>query len=279
MPTYPGISSEAFRHPLDREAEQALRNLPGFDFAARKFLEVTIDRPQYLFHMGNGVHVGPRQYASIYHLFRDCLRDLDVYPEPALFVVQNPQVNAYTIGQEQPTVVLTSGLLDLMGEQELRAVIAHELGHLKCGHATLSQMAAWTIYAASMVGEMTLGLGNLLIGNALIVAFYEWKRKAELSSDRAALLVVDDLDVVALSMLKVAGGSRQHAQELSLAEFKQQARDYANLDSDGMNQLYKFLLYNNLSQGTFGSHPFPIERISYLEAWACLLYTSDAADE
>jgi len=34
MPTYPGISSEAFRHPLDRQAEEALRSVPGFDMIA-----------------------------------------------------------------------------------------------------------------------------------------------------------------------------------------------------------------------------------------------------
>ena len=39
MATYPGISSEAFRHPLDRQAEQTLRSVPGFDLVARKFVE------------------------------------------------------------------------------------------------------------------------------------------------------------------------------------------------------------------------------------------------
>jgi hypothetical protein len=34
MATYPGITSEAFQHPLDREAEGALRSVPGFDLVA-----------------------------------------------------------------------------------------------------------------------------------------------------------------------------------------------------------------------------------------------------
>ncbi|TAD78956.1 MAG: M48 family peptidase [Oscillatoriales cyanobacterium] len=268
MPSYPGISSEAFRHPLDREAEQALRSLPGFDLLARKFLEVAVDRPQYLYHMGNSIQVGPRQYASLYHPFRDCLRDLDIYPEPALFVSQSYEVNAFTIGQEQPTIVLTTALLELLGEAELRVVIAHELGHLKCGHSTLTQMAVWAISAASVVGQMTMGISNILVSNALVMAFYEWKRKAELSADRAALLVADDLDQVLLTMLKVAGGSPKHLHELSLDEFKKQARDYQLLDADAMNQAYKFFLYNNLPQGIYSSHPFPIERASYLQEWA-----------
>ena len=47
IPTYTGISSEAFRHPLDRQAEQALRSVPGFDLVARKFVEFFAERPRF----------------------------------------------------------------------------------------------------------------------------------------------------------------------------------------------------------------------------------------
>ena len=90
MPTYKGISSEAFRHPLDRQAEETLRGLPGFDFIARKFVEFVYERPQLVYLMGNTIEVGPRQYSTIYQIFRECVRDLDIYPEPKLFVEQNP---------------------------------------------------------------------------------------------------------------------------------------------------------------------------------------------
>ena len=66
MPTYTGISSEAFRHPLDRQAEQALRSLSGFDLIARKFVEFVYERPQLVYLMGNTIQVGPRQYSTIY---------------------------------------------------------------------------------------------------------------------------------------------------------------------------------------------------------------------
>ena len=268
MPRYPGITSDAFRHPLDREAEQALRSIPGFDLIARKFMEVTVDRPQLIYNMGSNIQVGPRQYASIYQIYRECLQSLDIYPEPAFFVTQTPAVNAYTVGQEQPSVVVTSGALDMLGERELRVVIAHELGHFKCGHTTLTQMAIWAAQAASLVGQFTFGISNTLTSMALLSAFYEWRRKAELSSDRAALLVTDDLDAVMMTLVMLAGGSGTHAQEISLDEFKKQAKEYQALDDDGINQIYKFLLYNNLSQGIFTSHPFPVERVSFIEEWA-----------
>jgi Zn-dependent protease with chaperone function len=266
MPTYTGISSEAFRHPLDRQAEQALRNLPGFDLIARKFVEFVYERPQLVYLMGNTIQVGPRQYSTIYQMFRECVRDLDIYPEPALFVEQNPQANSYALGQEHPYIVINTGILDLLNEAEIRAVLAHELGHIKCGHTILIQMAMWAMSAASVIGELTFGIGNL-VTQALIYAFFEWRRKAELSADRAAFLVIDDLNTVMSSMMKVSGGSSKYINECSLKEFIQQSEDYQALDDDGLNQVYKFLMYNG-GQGMMLTHPFPVERVQYLREWA-----------
>ncbi|WP_414574938.1 M48 family metalloprotease [Anabaena sp. CCY 9402-a] len=266
MPTYTGISSEAFRHPLDRQAEQALRNLPGFDLIARKFVEFVYERPQLVYLMGNTIQVGPRQYSTIYQMFRECVRDLDIYPEPALFVEQNPQANSYALGQEHPYIVINTGILDLLNEAEIRAVLAHELGHIKCGHTILIQMAMWAMSAASVIGELTFGIGNF-VTQALIYAFFEWRRKAELSADRAALLVIDDLDTVMSSMMKLSGGSNKYANECSLKEFIKQSENYQALDEDGLNQVYKFLMYNG-AQGMMLTHPFPVERVQYLRQWA-----------
>lgn len=266
MPTYPGISSEAFRHPLDRQAEQALRSVPGFDLVARKFVEFLYERPQLIYLMGNSIQVGPRQYSTLYHIFRECVRDLDVHPEPTLFVEQNPQVNSYSLGQEHPYVVVNVGLLDLMNEAELRTVLAHELGHIKCGHTLLIQMGIWALNAASMLSEMTFGIGNI-VSSGLIYAFYEWRRKAELSADRAALLVIDDLNTVMQTMMKMSGGSSRYISECSLDEFIHQSESYQELDQDSLNQIYKFILYNG-GIGSMLSHPFPVDRVRYLRQWA-----------
>ncbi|KAM3094227.1 M48 family metallopeptidase [Phormidesmis sp. 146-35] len=267
MPTYIGISSSAFRHPLDSQAEQALRSVPGFDLVARKFVEFVYERPRFVYLMGNSIEVGPRQYASVYQIFRECLRDLDIHPEPTLFVSQAPLVNAYALGQERPCVVLNTGLLDLLSEVELRSVLAHELGHLKCGHTTLTQMGIWVSMALSGLADMTFGLSSL-ISTGLLLAFYEWSHKAELSADRAALLVMDDLRPVLQTMMKLSGGSSKYANEVSVDEFIRQSDRYQALDQDGLNQAYKFMLYNNVSDGIFLTHPFTVERVRHLQEWS-----------
>lgn len=266
MATYPGISSEAFRHPLDTQAEQTLRSLPGFDFLARKFIEFLAERPQYVYLMGNSIQVGPRQYSTIYHMFRECVRDLDIYPEPNLFVEQNAFANSYALGKDNPYIVINSGLLDLLDEQELRVVLAHELGHIKCGHTVLIQMAIWARQIASDIARATFGLGNI-VSQGLLIAFYEWRRKAELSSDRAALLVVEDINPVMTTMMKLTGGSNKYAHEFHLREFIKQSEDYQALDADGLNQIYKLLFMYTDFSGSMMSHPFPVERIHFLREW------------
>jgi Zn-dependent protease with chaperone function len=266
MPTYPGISSEAFRHPLDRQAEQALRSVPGFDLVAKSFVEYLYERPQQIFLMGNQIKAGPRQYSTVYGIFRECVRDLDIHPEPTLYISQNPFINSYALGHEHPYIVIDTGVLELLNEAEIRTIIAHELGHIKCAHTLLIQMAIWAMGAASLLGEITLGLGNV-ISSGLIYAFYEWRRKAELSADRAALLVIDDLNPILNTLMKIAGGSHKYAHECNLDEFIHQAENYQELDRDNLNQFYKFLIYNG-GNGVFLSHPFPVERLKYLQEWA-----------
>lgn len=266
MPTYKEISSEAFRHPLDRQAEKTLRALPGFDFIARKFVEFAYERSQLVYLMANTIEVGPRQYSTIYQIFRECVRDLDIYPEPKLFVEQNPIANSYGLGREHPYIVINTGILDLLNEAEIRFVLAHELGHIKCGHTILIQMAMWAMNAASIVGDLTFGIGNI-VSSGMIFAFFEWRRKAELTADRAALLVTDDLTTVMSSMMKISGGSNKYVNECSLQEFILQSENYQAVDKDGLNQVYEFLMYKG-AEGAILSHLFAVERVHFLREWA-----------
>ena len=265
MPTYPDISSQAFKHPLDQQAEQALRSVPGFDLLAKSFSEYLYERPQQILLMGNDLKVSPRQYATLYGIYRQCLRDLDMSPEPNLYVSQNPLANAYSLGSEHPYIVFNTALLDLLDEEEIRVILAHELGHLKCDHSILIQMSFWVMGAANFLGDITLGLGKA-ITTGLVYAFYEWRRKAELSADRAALLVTDDLNLVLRTLMKCAGGSQKYLHECNLEEFIRQGEAYRQLDQDNLNQIYKFLIYNG-GNGSFLTHPFSVERVHYLQEW------------
>lgn len=74
----------------------------------------------------------PSAHARLYNLVDGLCANAGV-PQPALYVVPDPGVNALTMGRSRrrATLVVTSGLLQLLNRIELEAVLAHELSHIK----------------------------------------------------------------------------------------------------------------------------------------------------
>src|SRR5258706_5227127 len=256
-----GIDASAFQHPLDRDATLQLKKLRGFDTLVAKFLELRWERLQYVYNIASNVRVSARQFPRLYAMLRLACEILDV-PEPEFYVSQTPFVNAHTFGHNNPYIVVNTGLLDLMNDEQTMAFIAHELGHIKCGHVLYYSMAYSIRDIVSIIGQSTLGMGQILsvgIGVALI----EWSRRAELSADRAGLLAMQD-PMPSISMLaEMAGGSRQHMAELDPEEFLKQAITYdGELDKGPLERFY--LVTAEMFQGT---HPFAVERARELNLW------------
>jgi Zn-dependent protease with chaperone function len=259
---FPDLDAEAFQHPLDREATRQLRQLVGFDTVVAKFLELRYERLLYVINVASSVKVGPRQFPRLYDMLRESCSILDV-PEPELYVSQSPQVNAFTFGHTSPHIVLFSGLVDLMNDEEIRGTIAHEVGHIKCGHVLYYSMATALRDISAIISELTLGLGGIvLIG--FEAALINWRRRSELSADRAQLLVAQDLNTCLGTLAKLAGGSARLADQLNPAEFLEQAKLYdQEMDKGVVERLYR--IWADLYQGT---HPFVVERAKELSTWA-----------
>lgn len=96
----------------------------------------------------------------------------------------------------------------------MQAIIAHELGHLKCSHGVWLTMA--NVIASSTVSALPL------LSGALEDGLLRWLRAAELTCDRAALLVAQDHRVVISTLMKLAGGSPKLNAELNIDAFLHQ---------------------------------------------------------
>lgn len=256
----PGISAEAYRHPLDRQATRALRAVPGFELAVSKISRYSLERFLYVEACAEAVRVTPRQCGRIHEMLRETCAILDVAPEPTLFLSQTPIANAFALGREMPSIVIQTGLVELLNEDELRAVIAHELGHIHCGH-TVYRLMAWIVGAVlARYGALLPGVGDwLTIG--LEVALLEWARKAEFSADRAAILCVRDPEVVFSALFKLTGGSPKIAAEMDRDEYLRQADDYDSPDAPPLDKLYKTLLTPPRT------HPIPVLRAREVLRW------------
>src|SRR5947209_5831 len=140
---FPGISSRAYEHPADRTALVALRKIDGFDILLRKLSGFIDERKIRLSLLADGVKVGDTQFVRLQAMLQDAVDVLDLGFMPEMYVVQNPQPNAFTIGMDRPTIVLTTGLYELMDEEEMRFVVGHEVGHVLSGHAVYRTMLFW----------------------------------------------------------------------------------------------------------------------------------------
>ncbi|GCE12949.1 M48 family metallopeptidase [Tengunoibacter tsumagoiensis] len=256
---FPGIDPIALQHPYDRAALTALQKVPGFDIAVRKFLEILPERIAYIQNIAQSIRVSSRQCPRLYSLLQEACAIIDV-PEPELYIAQMPMVNAYTSGHDHPYIVLHSGLVDLLSDDEVLAVIAHELGHIKAGHVLYKTMARSIGVLLSILGDMTLGLGRV-VGRSLEIAFLEWDRKSEFTADRSAALVVQDADVMVSVMMKLAGGTLMQRDQMDTKEFLKQADLYEEIDINALDRLYRLLMVTSVS------HPLTVVRARESVNW------------
>lgn len=256
--TFPGISGEAFEHPWDRAALDALRKTPGIDALFRKLGALRFERQVRLFYTADSLRLSPRQRPDIHELLVDACQVLDV-PVPEFYLMQAPYPNAFTMGMDRSAIVLTSGLVDLMDADELRAVIGHEVGHVKSGHMLYRTIAVF-LSMLGLAAARNVPYVNVL-SQALLHGFYDWMRKSEFTADRAGLLVAQDRDICVRMLLKLASGVRDVGSGLSVDAFLQQADDYEDMDASLLNVLYKIELTR------FQSHPFPALRAREIVRW------------
>ncbi len=253
-----GLKADDFRHPLDLAATQSLKKVLGLDIAIRTLLGSIADEFFYLNNIASSVLVGEKQLPEIHDLLLESCQILEVEP-PQLYVQQNPVPNAYTFAMRgaRPFVVLHTSLIDLLTPQEIQAVIAHELGHLKCEHGVYLTAINILVLAGGLFSSVGAILAESLRGQML-----EWLRCAEFSCDRAALLAVQDPKIVMSLLMKLCGGSVKLAPLLNLEAFVEQSRSYEDISQTELGEMLK------KSQTAQLSHPVPVLRAKEIDRWA-----------
>jgi Zn-dependent protease with chaperone function len=256
---FPEIGAVSWEHPADRAALQTLRALPGVDEVIRKVLGMLGgERGIRLLFQGNAVRIGPAQFPKLWLLHNEVTTTFDWPKVPELYISQTPFFNAGAYGIDEPFVVVNSAAVEMLDDDELRVILAHEMGHVMSGHALYRTIAA-------ILALVSLGALPMLAELALLpirLAFLEWSRKSELSADRAGLLGAQDVVVAQRLSMKMAGGGRGSgfAGQLNVEAFMQQAHDYAST-TQGSDVVYKLLSTLALT------HPMHTIRAAELQRW------------
>lgn len=148
------------------------------------------------------------------------LRDLDATVDecaqilgvrkPRVYVRNSPFTAAYvTSVGDQSILVLTSGLLKLYADRpdELRFVIGHELGHLKCQHIRLKTAAYGILKALQEIDTSAIPTSYQRVAPTLALGrLLSWSRESEISADRAGLLCCQDPEAATQALLRLLHG-------------------------------------------------------------------------
>jgi Zn-dependent protease with chaperone function len=253
-----GLKADQFRHPLDLEATNALKQVPGLDLMVRNLLGPLAEQFFYLNNIAASILVGKNQLPHLHQLLLEACEILDLEP-PQLYVQQHPVPNAYTFAMrgKQPFIVVHTSLIEILTPEEIQAVIAHELGHLKCEHSVYLTPINIIVIAAGLIPTW-----GQVIAQSLQAQMLEWLRCAEFTCDRAALLATQNPAVVMSLLMKLAGGSPKLAPQLNLDAFIAQARAYDAISDTEMGEFLK-------SAQTAGlTHPVPVLRAREIDRWA-----------
>jgi hypothetical protein len=140
-----------------------------------------------------------------------------------------------------------------LSPEALRAVLAHEAGHVLSEHvhyATVLQIIN-QILRSGLAPIARLPL------QAVALVLYEWYRCAELSCDRAATLVVEDPMVMCRVLMSMAGGG---VRDLDVNAFIAQAEEFIETD-DLLARPGRWL--TELTR----THPYAVRRVGELTRW------------
>lgn len=101
------------------------------------------------------------KYPEVERIVTD-LAQRENMPMPKLYYVDTPIPNAFATGRSpsNAVVAVTSGIMDILSESELKAVLAHELGHVKNRDMLVSTIAACMAGTISYIAQFAFMFGG-----------------------------------------------------------------------------------------------------------------------
>jgi heat shock protein HtpX len=203
---------------------------------------------------------------EFYGLVADLARRAGI-PMPRVYIVDSPNPNAFATGRnpKHAAVAATTGLLAMLGREELAAVMAHELGHVRNRDTLIMTMVATIAGAISMIANFGLFFGGrgddrvnplagilavLVAPFAAMIVQMAISRTREFGADRAGAEICGSPRALASALAKIAGPAQRIPSE-------------AASHNPAAAQLY--IVPTQVSE-LFSTHPATERRIAALQA-------------
>ena len=150
-------------------------------------------------------------------------------PKPKVYIIENDAPNAFATGRnpEHAAVAATTGIMHILSDRELRAVMAHELGHVKNRDILISTMVATIAGAISMIAFISLFFRSSRSQYGFIAILVAWivaplaagiiqaaiSRTREYQADRTGAELSHDPEALASALEKLHQGVKERPME------------------------------------------------------------------
>ena len=267
MPIY----AEAYMHESDKTALKALKAIPGFTPLLKAYMNMFSEKDLRIANMANNLRIDEQQLSKYHQMLLPICDKLGI-DVPQLYLQLDAMPNAFTFGDTEPFIIITSGLLETFPEELIPTVLAHECGHIACHHVLYHTMGR-IVLSETIKG---LELGGLLT-RAIRKELEKWMRSSELSADRAAVICDGGCEKMIEVCLRLSGFDKDIKGEINVPAYMRQVEEYKQLVKDAKwNRFVQKILFTNLDEEDekeaqelkiVNTHPDNVVRAYECSAW------------
>jgi heat shock protein HtpX len=224
--------------------------------------------------------VDARSAPELFELVAELARRAGL-PMPRVFVMENPQPNAFATGRnpQNAAVAVTTGLMHSLSREELAGVIAHELAHVKNHDTLLMTVTATIAGAVSMLAQFGMFFGGHrnnnsgpgVIGSVVMMILAPLAAMlVQMAISRTREYAADNLGA------RIAGQPMWLAS--ALVKIEDAAHQIPNMEAEHNPATAHMFIVNPLSghgvDNLFATHPSTANRIAALQQLAAELGSS-----
>lgn len=246
------MNAKDIMHPEDAKAISVLQKIPLVDELCRSTMEIAYEKIFRGENLGMMVKVSESYKPEIHSMSCKVCKTIGI-DTPELFIYNDPVMNAFTYGETKPFVCISSSLVEKLSLEELKAILAHECGHILCHHVLYGSV----VITLQELGEKCFPIR--MLSGPIEMALKFWSRRSEYSADRCAALIVGERTFQS-AMLKLAVGLSDAGDDPY--KLVAQAKEY--------HQLEKSDTWSKIQQNcrvAFFSHPQTVNRAYEIDKW------------
>ena len=249
-----GLQASEFQHPEDKKALDFLESIKILDVTLETILKYTSEAMMKFVKAGSCIEINEEQYPSVYRIFVECCKILDIEKIPVLYLDRGGVISTNVDGITEPIVLITGGAISTLSEEELYFLFGQALGQIKAGHLKYHKVAE--LLTSGGLSEV-IGVSIASIKKELL----SWYRVSVLSSDRAGMLCCQSRNTAMSVLAKMTGYIRNSNENLDIEVFIEQPKKFKQKQDENSFWKDTHYLFNSVKT------PLTVLRAANLLEW------------